>query len=158
MTKMVDITETIEKLSKELFSLAGVNVKVLVSENEEGVYEVNLETPEETGLLIGFRGENINAIQTVLGIMVKGVTGEWVRIVVNVGDYRQKQEQKLFELADQSANRAIETNEPQAVYNLTAGQRRIIHMYLTKRNDVATESQGEEPERFLVVKPVKIEA
>ncbi len=150
---MLDITETIEKLTKELFSLAGVDVKIDVSENEEGVYEVNLETPEETGLLIGFRGENINAIQTVLGIMVKGVTGEWVRIVVNVGDYRQKQEQKLFVLADQSADRAIETKEPQPIYNLTAGQRRIIHMYLSKRTDVLTESQGEEPERFLVVKP-----
>ena len=150
---MLDIVETIEKLTKELFSLAGVDVKIVVSENEEGVYEVNLETPEETGLLIGFRGENINAIQTVLGIMVKGVTGEWVRIVVNVGDYRQKQEQKLFVLADQSADRAIETKEPQPIYNLTAGQRRIIHMYLSKRGDVLTESQGEEPERFLVVKP-----
>jgi len=150
---MLDIVETIEKLTKELFSLAGVDVKIVVSENEEGVYEVNLETPEETGLLIGFRGENINAIQTVLGIMVKGVTGEWVRIVVNVGDYRQKQEQKLFVLADQSADRAIETKEPQPIYNLTAGQRRIIHMYLSKRADVLTESQGEEPERFLVVKP-----
>ncbi|HLD92553.1 MAG TPA: R3H domain-containing nucleic acid-binding protein [Patescibacteria group bacterium] len=158
MTKMVDITETIEKLAKELFLLAGVNVKVIVSENEEGVYEVNLETSEETGLLIGFRGENINAIQTVLGIMVKGVTGEWVRIVVNVGDYRQKQEQKLFDLADQSADRAIETKEPQPIYNLTAGQRRIIHMHLSKRDDVLTESQGEEPERFLVVKPATVKA
>ncbi len=155
---MVDITETIEKLAKELFLLAGVNVKVIVSENEEGVYEVNLETSEETGLLIGFRGENINAIQTVLGIMVKGVTGEWVRIVVNVGDYRQKQEQKLFDLADQSADRAIETKEPQPIYNLTAGQRRIIHMHLSKRDDVLTESQGEEPERFLVVKPATVKA
>src|SRR3989339_502543 len=152
MTKMVDITETIEKLAKELFLLAGVNVKVIVSENEEGVYEVNLETSEETGLLIGFRGENINAIQTVLGIMVKGVTGEWIRIIVNIGDYRQKQEQKLFALADQSADRAIETKEPQPIYNLTAGQRRIIHMYLSKRDDVVTESQGENLERFLVVK------
>ena len=150
---MLDIVETIEKLTKELFSLAGVDVKISVSENEEGVYEVNLETTEETGLLIGFRGENIKTIQTVLGIMVKGVTGEWVRVVVNVGDYRQKQEQKLFVLADQSADRAIETKEPQPIYNLTPGQRRIIHMYLSKRGDVLTESQGEEPERFLVVKP-----
>ena len=148
----VDLIETIEKLTKELFSLAGVEVKALVEESEEGNYEINLETAEETGLLIGFRGENINAIQTVLGVMVKGVTGEWVRLIVNIGDYRQKQEQKLFDLADQSANRAIETKEPQPIYNLTAGQRRIIHMYLSKRIDVVTESQGEESERFLVVK------
>ena len=82
----MNTVETIESLTKELFSLAGVDVKVTVEESEEGNYEVNLETIEETGLLIGFRGENINAIQTVLGIMVKGVTGEWVRILVNIGD------------------------------------------------------------------------
>src|SRR3990167_11506854 len=152
MTNKVDLIETIEKLTKELLTLAGVDVTVKVEENEEGNYEVNLETIEETGLLIGFRGENINAIQTVLGIMVKGVTGDWVRILVNIGDYRQKQDQKLFILADQSADRAIETKEPQPIYNLTAGQRRTIHMYLSKREDVVTESQGENLERFLVVK------
>ena len=152
MTNKVDLIETIEKLTKELLTLAGVDVTVKVEENEEGNYEVNLETTEETGLLIGFRGENINAIQTVLGIMVKGVTGDWVRILVNIGDYRQKQDQKLFILADQSADRAIETKEPQPIYNLTAGQRRTIHMYLSKREDVVTESQGENLERFLVVK------
>lgn len=148
----VDIIETIEKLATDLFSLIGIEVKVDVVVNEDGNYEVNLEATEETGLLIGFRGENINAIQTVLGIMVKGITGEWVRLIVNIGDYRQKQEEKLFVLADQSADRAIETKEPQPIYNLTAGQRRVIHMYLSKRNDVVTESQGVEPERFLVVK------
>ena len=105
------------------------------------------------GLLIGFRGENINAIQTVLGIMLKGQTGEWYRLIVNVGDYREKQEEKLKELANQSADRAIETKEPQPIYNLTAGQRRAVHMHLADRNDVTTESSGLEPERYLVIKP-----
>lgn len=153
MTETKDKIEIIKEIASKLFELTGVKVDVIVEENEEGTFEVGLETPEETGLLIGFRGENINAIQTVLGIMVKGQTGDWVRIIVNIGDYRQKQEQKLEELASQSANRAIETNEPQPIYNLSAGQRRTIHMYLSKRDDVVTESQGVEPERFLVVKP-----
>lgn len=152
MAEKVNTLDLIKKLAEELFSLAGVNVNVLVEETEDGTYDVNLETPDETGLLIGFRGENINSIQTVLGIMVKGNTGEWVRIMVNVGDYRQKQEQKLEELANQSADRAIETKEPQPIYNLTAGQRRTIHMFLSKREDVITESEGVEPERYLVVK------
>ncbi len=152
MAEKVNTLDLIKKLAEELFNLSGVNVNVLVEETEEGTYEVNLETPDETGLLIGFRGENINSIQTVLGIMVKGNTGEWVRIIVNVGDYRQKQEQNLEEIANQSADRAIETKEPQPIYNLTAGQRRTIHMFLSKREDVITESEGVEPERYLVVK------
>lgn len=153
MAEKENTLELIKKLAEDLFALTGVSVNVNVEENEDDSYTVNLDTPDETGLLIGFRGENINSIQTVLGIMVKGNTGEWVRIIVNVGDYRQKQEQKLEELANQSADRAIESNEAQPIYNLTAGQRRTIHMFLSKRDDILTESQGVEPERYLVVSP-----
>jgi spoIIIJ-associated protein len=143
----------IKDLTEKLLDLAGVSAEIEVVDLGESTYEVNLSTEDETGLLIGFRGENINAIQTVLGIMLKGQTGEWYRLVVNVGDYREKQEEKLKELATQSADRAIETKEPQPIYNLTAGQRRTVHMHLANRNDVMTESSGIEPERYLVIKP-----
>ena len=144
--------EQIEELTGKLLTLAGVSAEIEVIDKGEDTFEVNLKTPDETGLLIGFRGENINAIQTVLGIMLKGITDKWFRIIVNVGDYRQKQEEKLKELANVSADRAIETGEPQPIYNLNASQRRIVHMHLAERGDVLSESQGEEPERYLVVK------
>lgn len=143
----------IKELTDKLLTLAGVTAEIEVVDLGESTYEVNLSTEDETGLLIGFRGENINAIQTVLGIMLKGQTGEWYRLVVNVGDYREKQEEKLKELANQSADRAIETKEPQPVYNLNASQRRVVHLYLSERQDVVTESSGVEPERYLVIKP-----
>lgn len=146
------MNKTIQELTEKLLELAGVSAQVEVVDLGENTCEVNLSTDDETGLLIGFRGENINAIQTVLGIMLKGQTGEWYRLVVNVGDYRQKQEEKLKDLADQSADRAVETKEPQPIYNLNATQRRVVHMHLSQRNDVITESEGVEPERYLVVK------
>lgn len=148
----MSMKKTVEDLARNLIALIDPKIKVSVNELQDEVYEVNLETVDETGLLIGFRGENIIAIQTVLGIMLKNITGEWVRVVVNVGDYRQKQEQKLFELAEQTAERALETKEAQPIYNLSSAQRRIIHLHLSERSDVVTESQGEEPDRFLVVK------
>lgn len=147
------MNKTIQDLTEKLLDLAGVSAQVEVVDLGESTYEVNLSTEDETGLLIGFRGENINAIQTVLGIMLKGQTGEWYRLVVNVGDYREKQEEKLKELATQSADRAIETKEPQPIYNLNAAQRRVVHLYLSERQDVVTESSGVEPERYLVIKP-----
>lgn len=146
-----DVSKTVQELTEKLLSLLEVHAEVEVIETAENTFDVNLATEDETGLLIGFRGENINSIQTVLGIMLKGATGEWIRVIVNVGDYRQKQEEKLKELANQSADRAVETKEPQPIYNLNASQRRIIHMYLSERTDVTTESQGVEPERYLVV-------
>lgn len=142
----------IKELTEKLLELSGASAQVEVIDLGENTYTVNLSTDDETGLLIGFRGENINAIQTVLGMMLKGQTGEWYRLVVNVGDYREKQEEKLKELADQSADRAVETKEPQPIYNLTAAQRRVVHMHLSQRSDIATESEGVDPERYLVIK------
>lgn len=146
------MNDQIKELAEKLLTLAGVKAEVEVVEMEDSSYEVNLSTEDETGLLIGFRGENINSIQTVLGIMLKGITGEWYRLVVNVGDYREKQEEKLKDLATQSADRAVETGEAQPIYNLNPSQRRIVHMHLSERSDVVTESEGVEPERYLVVK------
>lgn len=146
------MNDKIKVLTEKLLSLAGVSAEIDVIDMGDKTYEVNLSTEDETGLLIGFRGENINAIQTVLGIMLKGMTGEWYRLIVNVGDYREKQEEKLKDLATQSADRAIETKEPQPIYNLNASQRRVVHMHLAQRNDITTESEGVEPERYLVVK------
>lgn len=148
-----NMNSNIQKLAEELISLTGVSAQVEVVDLGENTYEVNLSTEDETGLLIGFSGENINAIQTILGIMLKGQTGEWARLVVNVGDYRQKQDEKLKELADQSADRAVETKSVQPIYNLNATQRRVVHMHLSVRDDIATESEGIEPERYLVVRP-----
>ncbi len=146
------MNKTIQELTEKLLSLAGVMSQVEVIDMGDKTYQINLITEDETGLLIGFRGENINSIQTVLGMILKGQTGEWYRLIVNVGDYREKQEEKLKELATQSADRAVETKEPQPLYNLNASQRRIVHMFLSTRNDIVTESEGVEPERYLVIK------
>ena len=152
-TKKIDNKKILTELSEELLKLTGVSVEVEINELEEDSYEVNLKTEGETGLLIGFRGENINAIQTVLTLMFKGKTGNWVRVLVNTGDYRQKQEDKLKDLADQTIDRVVETKNPQPIYNLTAGQRRIVHMYIADKKEVESVSEGEGDERYLIVKP-----
>ncbi|MBL7036817.1 KH domain-containing protein [Candidatus Microgenomates bacterium] len=151
-TKKIDNKKVLQGLAEELMGLAGVSVEVEVVEIEEDSYEVNLKTEGETGLLIGFRGENINSIQTVLTLMFKGKTDKWVRVLVNIGDYRQKQEDKIKSLADQTIERAIETKQPQPIYNLTPGQRRIVHMYIAENKKVESVSEGEGDERYLIVK------
>ena len=97
MTNKIEVNnqEILTKLAKELIDLTGISCEIEVEEKEEEVFEVNLKTEGEAGLLIGFRGENINAIQTILNLMYKGKTDNWIRVLVNVGDYRQKQEDKL---------------------------------------------------------------
>lgn len=150
------VVKTAQELTDKLFSLMGTKAKGKVSfDKENNAIRVDIDTEDETGLLIGSRGETVNAIQTSLGMMLKNELNGWVRVLVNIGDWREKQEEQLKDLATQAAERARETGEPQTLYNLSPAQRRIVHMVLSEEKDLDTESFGEEEERYLVVKPKK---
>lgn len=144
----------IDKAANELLALMGTQAKAAVAEDKENeAIRVDIATEDETGLLIGRHGETLAAIETALGMMLRQSTGEWQRIIVNVGDWRERQEEHLKEIADQAAQRAVTTGEPQPIYNLTPAQRRVIHLALADSKEVETESEGEGVERYLVVKP-----
>lgn len=142
------------EVSEKLLSLMGVTTKPTVEEDlESDTVIVNVGAGEETGLLIGRRGETLQALQTAINLLVRQRLGEWARVVVNVGDWRQKEEERLSSLALSAAQRAKETKEPQALYNLTPSQRRVVHLALSTDKEIETESLGEGAERYLVVKP-----
>ena len=148
------ILKEVEVLTKKLFELLGLDAKIDFSIDEENnAVLINIDAPNETGLLIGKRGETLHSIQSVLALMTRSKVGGWVRVIVDVGDWREKNEDYLKNLAEQTAQRAKETSEPQNLYNLNSSQRRIIHMYLTDDKEIETESIGEGQERYLVVKP-----
>jgi spoIIIJ-associated protein len=147
----VDLTQ---ELAEELLTLMGTKPKIKVAEDKENeALVVNIETEDEAGLLIGHRGETLNALQSLLGMMIRQKYGDWVRVLVNVGDWREKQEEYLARIALDAAERAKQTGEPQPLYNLSAGQRRIIHVSLADDPKIETESVGEGEERYLLVKP-----
>lgn len=143
----------IEKKANKLIELLGSKAKVKVEENEDSFF-VNLEADKETGLLIGRHGETINSIQAILSLSLRETLGE-KKVFVNVGDWREKQEEKLSEMAEQIYQRVVDTKEAQPIYNLSSSQRRIIHMTLSEKKDVETESTGEGENRYLLVKPKK---
>lgn len=147
-------TKILTELAQELFSLMEISSKPEISyDKENGTYVVNIDGGGETGLLIGRKGETLSSIQTVLGAMLKQKTKEPIRVIVNVGNYREKEEDYLKNLAETTAARAKETGEPQSLYNLKAGQRRIIHLFLSEDKDIKTESMGEGRDRYLIVTP-----
>ena len=144
----------VKEIASELISLLGVEAKIAVEEAEE-ILNVTFDTEKYKGLLIGYRGDTLNAIQSFLSIAIKNKTGEWCRISVNVGDWKEKQDEYLKSLALSTVTRARSTGEAQSLYNLTASQRRVIHLYLADEKDVETESFGEGKERYLVVQTKK---
>lgn len=149
-------TQIVEEITDKLFSLILVKTTVEISEDKENdAFVVDIQSTDESGLLIGARGKTLLSLQTVLGLIYRQRTGEWKRIIVNVADWREKEEDRLRGLAEKTAERAVATGEPQFLYNLNPSQRRIVHMVLSENEEVDTESQGEGNDRYLVVSPKK---
>ena len=147
-----DDKKVLKEVASELLKLMGVNVEIEVEEDKENeALLVNIKSDEEAGLLIGNRGRTINSIQIILGMIYRQKTGEWKRI--NVADWREKEQTRLESLAEITSQRALDTGEPQSLYNLTSAQRRIVHMSLSENNQIETESAGEGKDRYLLVKP-----
>jgi len=152
-TKTKDPVKITQKFVDELLTLMASQAKAEVTlDKTNDVLLVNIDSGEETGLLIGRQGETLLALQSIIGIAVKQLLGEWKRVAVDIADWREKQEEHLKDLATSTALRAIETGEDQPLYNLTPAQRRVVHMALAERDDVTSESVGEGPDRYLVIK------
>lgn len=146
----------LSQLNKEtaaFFSDLGIVADFTVTYNEtEKILNFQLDS-EEAAVLIGFHGETLQSIQLVLSFLAHKVVGEWVKVSVNVGDYRQKREEQLKKLALNLAMKAKFSKEAQAIPNLSSAERRIVHLILADHPDVYTQSEGEGKERQLVIKP-----
>lgn len=153
---MTDVA-TYEKIVKEqlekLLDLMDTPSNVEVIEGEEESLQVQITSDEAAGLLIGKHGRTVESLELIVNLMFKQKTGEWKRILVNVADWKEKQQERLNDLAKNVAERVKETGKPQYLYNLSSAQRRIIHMLLSDNPEVETISEGDGPERYLIVRP-----
>jgi spoIIIJ-associated protein len=154
--KKVDAVTETEKLAKKLLKLMGLKAKPEISEDKKNnAILVDIQTTDEAGLIIGNRGNTLNSLQTVLSLMLSKKLDNWQRVLINVNNWRDKEERRLGELAAQAAERALSTGEPQYLYNLIPAQRRVVHLALAEEKGIETKSEGEGRERFLVVLPKK---
>jgi spoIIIJ-associated protein len=144
--------DTIKHITEDLLQRLGVTGVVDVDIDETEAYRVHIET-EETGLLIGFHGKTLESFQIILSIIASRELGSWVKVYVNVGDYREKREEALMLMAQHAAERAIAMGRPIELVNLSASERRVIHLTLSGDERVETESVGEGNRRVLLVKP-----
>jgi spoIIIJ-associated protein len=148
----MDNKAKIQTITEDLLQKLGVTGTVTVDIDETEAFRVHIET-EETGLLIGFHGKTLESFQIILGIIASRELAEWVKVYVNVGDYREKREEALMLMAQHAAERALAMNRPIELANLSASERRVIHLTLSGDERVETESTGEGSRRVLLVKP-----
>jgi len=107
---------------------------------------------KESGILIGWHGETLSALQHLVRTLYSAATGEFGNIVVDVNDYRDRQEQNLRELALKAASQVKTSGQAQTLRPMSSYERKIVHLALAAFSDVTTESVGEEPYRKVVVK------
>jgi spoIIIJ-associated protein len=151
MVDTLDYTDIIINEAEALLALIGVEGTVSLKQEEE-IYNLQIDV-EETGILIGFHGETLSAIQLILSQIIFKKTGEWVHLSVNVGDYQERREEQLQSIADRCVAQALELGKSVTLPSLSAKERRVIHVYLKENEEITTESVGEGVERRLVVFP-----
>lgn len=143
--------EKVKDLVSDSLKHLMVEGKVVVEKDEETI-RVNIETAQ-SGALIGYHGEGLISLQLILNIMVHKATGSWQRVVVNIGDYRQKREEYLKNLALNVAARVKTTQTASMLNDLSSFERRIIHLVLSEDKEVEAHSEGEGKDRHLIIKP-----
>jgi spoIIIJ-associated protein len=105
----------------------------------------------DLGLLIGKRGQTIDAVQYLANATVWRDAEERKAIVVDAAGYRRRRQASLARAADQAAAEALRTGEPVALDPMTPVERKIVHTHLQDRGDLATSSEGTEPNRRVIV-------
>ena len=119
-------------------------------EDDKYYIYVNIEG-EKTNSLIGYRGENLNALQTLLGAISNKNIEEKTRVILDISGYRAKRKKVLEELAEKVSKTVIKTRKKVTLEPMSAYERKIIHSKLQNHPKVTTESVGEEPNRKIVV-------
>lgn len=120
-------------------------------EGEENQVLIGLTVSNPAGL-IGFRGRNLAAIQLILSLAVKNKLGEWVRILLDVNNYRQEQKERLVAMVQGLAQKVLATGNPAVMTNMSSYERRVCHMAASNMEGISTESEGEGEERHIVIK------
>ena len=106
---------------------------------------------DDTGYLIGYRGETLNSLQNILTNVVSKDLNFKVKVLLNIGGYRQKREKDLENLAMKIAGSVIKSRKSITLEPMSAYERKIIHLKLQDNDKVETHSVGEEPYRKVVV-------
>lgn len=142
---VTDITKFMDEFTKSVNTK--IDYKIVV---EDEMIKVNIDG-EDTGFLIGYRGEVLNSLQLIISNIACKSSKEKIRVSLNISGYREKREKDLEVLATKIAGTVIKRGKDITLEPMSAYERKIIHTKLQDNNKVKTYSIGEEPYRKVVV-------
>lgn len=144
-----DIAAQYLKSILDAMDLSGITMEV--TENEDNA-EIDIQG-EDVGAVIGRRGETLDALQYLTGLVANNAGSSYYRITINTGNYREKREKTLEILGRKLAFKALKTGRNNALEPMNPYERRIIHTAVQKVNGVISWSEGESINRHVVIGP-----
>lgn len=145
--------EAVQELLDRVVDALGLEATVEVT--DDGEICTGTVNGDDLGLFIGRHGQTIDAVQHLAQRAAGPRMGSDARrIVIDAEGYRERREMMLQRQADQAAEDALRHDGPVALDAMTASERRLVHEYLRDHGEVQTYSEGDEPDRHLVVAPL----
>lgn len=142
----------IKKIVEEFFRKTTFPMEIEIGAEKDETVPIGLTT-EEPQILIGEGGQTLSEIQHLLKAILRKKIQENFYINLDINNYKKKKTEYLKEMARNAADEVSLIKKEKALPAMPAYERRIIHLELSNRSDVTTESTGEEPDRRIVVKP-----
>lgn len=146
-----DVAEYIKEFTKELIKNMGLTCNLEVKKRENGLNITILA--DNNSILIGKNGRTLDSMTAIIKHSIYNEIGEYYPFTLDVGEYKLAREQKLERMAKKVAREVAYTKVAAKLDPMNSYERRIIHTILADNKKVITESEGEEPNRCVVIKP-----
>lgn len=150
----MDMVAEARSVTDAILKLMGLEAELAIEKDRETLH-IKIEGEEAGGILIGRRGQTLDALQYLITRILNRKTPEKIKVVLDNGDYRERRKNYLETLALKMAEKSRQSGKPVVISPLNAHDRRIIHLILEKDKTLRTISRGEGHLKKIVVSPVK---
>jgi len=137
-----DFENQIIEFVKGLIERIGISAQVNISFRQDNKIGVDIDS-QDSGILIGKRGQTLEALQTIVNVAATRIQDSHPRIIVDSQNYRSRRERSLIRLAHQTADEVRRTRDSRLLEAMNPFERRLIHTTLSKERDVETSSEGD---------------
>ena len=153
VTLKQDPLEETRKFLSRVCEKMGAHVEIEVK--KDGKHVNFLMEGEKIALLIGKRGQTLNALQYLTQLVLNRLSDQHLTVVLDAENYRERRNQTLAQLAYRLAQKAVKTGKDVTLEPMPSYERKVIHTALAEDKRVKTFSSGTDPHRFVVISPVK---
>lgn len=153
VTVKLDPVEEAEKFLRDVSEKMGIEINIEVLRDGKQVQFIL--SGEKIALLIGKRGQTLNSLQYLTQLVINRFSDQYLNVLLDAENYRTRRNETLVHLAERLAGKAIRTGQKVALEPMPSYERKVIHTALMDNGRIKTYSDGVEPNRHIVISPVK---